>query len=503
MDQRVGMQSTPNETQKGTHDMAYRLFDSEADLENGWGVAFVRKPWFDTTWATCLVMCLWRMHEVDWPLLLATSPWLQCMHCPQRNTQKTLTWCQSADTRHVINTYCINYWRSTWVKSESQNMPEYTGSGALTKIMGVLQGFNDKVCHQVQNTSIFQDMTAGSVTQKLLQRPRALERIRSIIDQDKAAMTCFNSTATCQKLGEGKNHCGQSGSICQWCSFVAPLPPCLQNSSPLVEDWRCTVDSSGMSQYVSLKWYVFSTRKIVVRLQASTRWEVPFLAVLIFMLVMLNVEFRLLVGKRPTQAWAYSKIPRKRGYGGWAGGLEAEGTWYKRQARGFAQTVKVNQTRPHYARVAVQQSCPISKSLIIGGTLGLQHDSSIKLWFVVVVNTFAVCLGKSAWHPSLRHRHARSLLGNQDGQPTGLPRPLVIRVCRGNAQNSPRSTRWLLIWFQHPTFEVSLDDEIQIALVWDVWTYFNGPSCRMQLWSDPSFQGWSKNSAEMGSRFQG
>lgn len=38
------------------------------------------------------------------------------------------------------------------------------------------------------------DMTAGSVTKKLLERPRALERIKSCIDQEKAAMTCFNST---------------------------------------------------------------------------------------------------------------------------------------------------------------------------------------------------------------------------------------------------------------------------------------------------------------------
>ena len=38
------------------------------------------------------------------------------------------------------------------------------------------------------------DMTAGSVTTKLLSRPRTLDRIKECIDPEKAAMTCFNST---------------------------------------------------------------------------------------------------------------------------------------------------------------------------------------------------------------------------------------------------------------------------------------------------------------------
>lgn len=38
------------------------------------------------------------------------------------------------------------------------------------------------------------DMTSRSVTEKLLARPRTLQRIKDCIEPDKAAMTCFNST---------------------------------------------------------------------------------------------------------------------------------------------------------------------------------------------------------------------------------------------------------------------------------------------------------------------
>ena len=43
-------------------------------------------------------------------------------------------------------------------------------------------------------------MTAASVTNKLLSRKRALNRIRDAIEPEKAAMTCFNSTATSAAL---------------------------------------------------------------------------------------------------------------------------------------------------------------------------------------------------------------------------------------------------------------------------------------------------------------
>ena len=43
-------------------------------------------------------------------------------------------------------------------------------------------------------------MTASSVTNKLLIRERLLERIRHSIEPEKAAMTCFNSTAAKLKL---------------------------------------------------------------------------------------------------------------------------------------------------------------------------------------------------------------------------------------------------------------------------------------------------------------
>eukprot|EP00930_Biecheleria_cincta_P005947 TRINITY_DN10690_c0_g1_i2.p1 TRINITY_DN10690_c0_g1~~TRINITY_DN10690_c0_g1_i2.p1 ORF type:complete len:651 (+),score=100.93 TRINITY_DN10690_c0_g1_i2:220-1953(+) len=46
------------------------------------------------------------------------------------------------------------------------------------------------------------DMGAMSVTQKLLSRQRALARIRSVIDPDKAIMTCFNSTDAEVELAE-------------------------------------------------------------------------------------------------------------------------------------------------------------------------------------------------------------------------------------------------------------------------------------------------------------
>ncbi|CAE7887255.1 besA [Symbiodinium necroappetens] len=46
------------------------------------------------------------------------------------------------------------------------------------------------------------DMTAASVTNKLLSRKRALNRIRDAIEPEKAAMTCFNSTDSEVQLAE-------------------------------------------------------------------------------------------------------------------------------------------------------------------------------------------------------------------------------------------------------------------------------------------------------------
>lgn len=49
------------------------------------------------------------------------------------------------------------------------------------------------------------DMTSRSVTEKLLTRPRTLQRIKNCIEWDKAAMTCFNSTDAEVELAKSLN----------------------------------------------------------------------------------------------------------------------------------------------------------------------------------------------------------------------------------------------------------------------------------------------------------